>query len=208
MISGRDISSAIAGTMMMGRADERWPDRLDMSTDAVFRSFWAVPLSLPPHLLAAEGARRLSIEAGQYSLASVPPLAYGLSDTVVFVISWGLQLALLMSLARRRGAGWKISPLIIGFNWAIFLSRLAYGLLLGVSLVAGLGVVAPIAVLAIFGFSIWLKWGVIRRTLDTTVMGTIGALSLIYIVAVATTLVLGSLFVAIGILPTVQPAGS
>ncbi|MEM7740674.1 MAG: hypothetical protein AAF225_07725 [Pseudomonadota bacterium] len=208
MISGRDLSSALAGTVTMARADERWRDRLDMSTDAVFRSFWAIPLALPPHLLAAEGARRISVEAGQYSLASVSPMAYAVSETAGFLIAWGLQLALLVSLARRRGAGWKISPLIIGFNWAIFLTRLGFGLFLGLSLMTGMGVVAPLTALFVFAFSIWIKWGVIRRTLDTSVMGTIGVLGLLYLVVIAISILLGSLFVAMGVLPTLQPAGS
>jgi len=206
MISGRDISSAIAGTIAMARADERWTERLDMSADAVFRSFWAIPLALPPHLLAAEGARRISVAGGQYSLAGVSPIAYGLSETIVFVMAWGLQLALLALLARRRDAGWKISPLIIGFNWAVFLSRLAIGLLLGLSLISGLGVVAQVAALFVFGFSLWLEWGVIKRTLGTSAMGTLGVLGLLAVVVLALSVLLGSLFVAVGILPAFQPA--
>lgn len=174
----------------------------------MFRSFWAIPLALPPHLLAAEGARRISVEAGQYNLAGISPVAYGISETVVFLIAWGLQLALLASLARRRGAGWRISPLIIGFNWAVFLSRLAFGLLLGLSLISGLDVVAQIAALFVFGFSIWLEWGVIKRTLETSALGTVGVLGLLTVAVLAVSILLGSLFVAIGILPSFQAPSS
>ncbi|MEO1658221.1 MAG: hypothetical protein AAFR65_10890 [Pseudomonadota bacterium] len=204
MISGRDISSAIGGTIAMARADERWTDRLDMSADAVFRSFWAIPLALPAHLLAVEGARRMSVEAGQYNLAGISPVTYGVSQTIIFLITWGLQLALLASLARRRGSGWKISPLIIGFNWAVFLSRLAFGLLFGLSLISGVTMLAEIAAFFVFGFSVWLEWGVIRRTLETSVVGTIGVIGLLSVAVLVTSLILGLLFVAIGILPSFQ----
>ena len=207
MIRGQDISGALSGVLAMARADEKWADKLDMSADAVFRSFWAMPLALPPHLLAIEGQRRVTQVLGETSFAGISPVALGVSESVAFLIAWFLQVGLLANLARRRCAGWRISPLIIGFNWSMFLSHLVFGLLLGLSLILGAAFLAVTAAFVVIGLSIWLEWGVVRRSLDTPVAGTIGIMVMLSLVSLLVSFVLGSFFTLIGVLPDTQVVG-
>ncbi|MEM9810249.1 MAG: hypothetical protein AAF788_03390 [Pseudomonadota bacterium] len=197
MITSRDILGAIRGVFAMARADERWTERLDMSAEAVFRSFWAIPFAILPHLLVVEGSRQLDQVTGAFSFAGVNPVTHAAVQTVFLLIAWGLQLFVLASLAGKRRAGWRVSPLLIGYNWAIFLSRMMTGLVIGVALLIGQPALAGVLIIGVLGFSLWLEWGVLRRALQTGPGPTAGIMFLLaavsFAVSIAMTLVLDQL---------------
>ncbi len=204
MISSTDIGNGIAGAFALARNEKSWSERMNMSADAVFRSFWAMLLALPPHIVAVEGARRLAIESEAISIPAVSPGVWAASQSVLFVLMWAAELVVLVTLARRRNAGWRISPLIIGYNWSVFVARLGLGLTTGLALISGVAALAEFSMVLVAALSIWLQWGVIRRTLETSVAGTIGVIALLRIVALIVSLFASVFLTSVGIIP--QPA--
>ncbi|NNU16128.1 hypothetical protein HK107_07310 [Parvularcula sp. ZS-1/3] len=202
MLSARSISSAISMTFSMAKGDPDWAEKHDMSAEAVFMSFWAVPLAILPHLVAAEGARRILLEQTVVQVAPAGAVANAVAQVITLLVSWGVELLLITNLAQRREIGWKISPLIIGYNWSIFISRMAQGLGIGLFLVAGMAGMAQFATLLVAFLSVWLRWGVLRRALGTTPMGTVGVIVLLLIVSMAAAVVLSLLFQAVGLMPS------
>lgn len=185
----------------MARGRDDWPDRYDMSAEQVFASFWALPLSIPAHLVAVEGARRLLIESTNLPVSPAAPWAVALAQTLILLASWAAEVGLLANLATRRRIGWKVSPLIIGYNWSIFMSRMAQGLLIGAFMLLSFPQIAQLSTIFVAAFSVWLRWGVLKRSLDTSTMGTVGVIILLLIVSTAVSLVLSILLQTIGLIP-------
>lgn len=201
-MAGFDVPGAVNMTLAMARGDDDWAERTELSANSVFASFWAIPLAIPAHLLAVEGARRLAI-ANSFPIPEVGAGTYGATQTISMVMAWIVEVGVLASIASRRGAGWKVSPLIIGFNWAVFLSQVAQGLTLGVFLLAGQPGAASVAPLVVAVWSVWLYWGVIRRPLETTALGTAGVILLLLIVSTAVRTLFTLVYALTGILPPI-----
>lgn len=205
-MAGFDVMGAINMTLAMARGDEDWAERTDLSVSSVFASFWAIPLAIPAHLVAVEGARRLAI-ANNFPIPEVGPGVYGITQTISMVMAWIVEVGVLASVASRRGAGWKVTPLIIGFNWAVFLTQVAQGLTLGFFLMIGQAGVAQVAPLFVAIWAVWLYWGVIRRPLETTGLGTAGVIVLLLIVSTAVRTIFTMVYTITGILPPVTLPG-
>lgn len=156
------IANGLTGALNMARARPGWEEHMDLSADAVFRSFWAVPLAFPGLALATIASRRLEMAAGE----AVSPLwALFLDRGVTALVVWGLVVFFYVHLARRLDVGWRISAVLIANNYATFLGYSLFGLGMGASAIAGsftlVGFVWPL----ILVFGLWLDWGVLRRGL-------------------------------------------
>jgi hypothetical protein len=200
MISAGRIADGIGLAFDLARKKPGWEERRDLSADAVFASFWAIPLMIPGHLVVALVGRQLLAE----TVAEVGSLSPGLTvltQTVSLLLGFALQLFVLTRLARRRGTGWRISPLIIAFNWAAFAFESLLGLLMGLFLLLGLPVLIELGTLIVFGLVVWVRWGIIRETLETTGMATLGTLLLLVVVSLLAGLVASALFSVLGLLP-------
>ena len=183
-MAGPDIFGAISMAFAMARGDEDWAERTELSADSVFASFWALPLAIPAHLIAVEGERRLAIET-DYPVPDVSQVVYATTQTISMAMAWIAGVGVLASIAARRGAGWKVTPLIMGFNWALFLHQLAQGLTLGLFMMAGQTAAALVAPLMVLVWAVWLYWGVIKRSLETHALATTGVIILLLIVSTA-----------------------
>lgn len=183
MISGSDIANGVQSGFAMARNEKGWQDRFDFSADQVFKSFWAILFALPGVLLAAEIQRQMAaanpVDPISASIASIGPFTLAVSQIISFSLLWGLELWILAALAKRRGIGWKISPLIISYNWSKFLFSMVLGLPLGVAILTGVMPLASIASILANALLLFMRWGIFRRTLDLTPMGTVGVLALV-----------------------------
>lgn len=210
MITGADISNGIGGAFAMARNDERWADNMAMGAEDVFRSFWAVPLALPAVLLGTEAQRRLALanplDQVAVAMSSIPTGTLFLSQVLTFLLVWAAEIALLTSIAQRRNAGWKVSPLIIGANWSKFLFLVLSGLLSSASIMAGAPALASLGGMAAYGLLFFLRWGIIRRTLETSPMGTVGMLALLTLAFIAVSFVVTA-FLALFGLVDLSPRG-
>ncbi len=201
MIRANEISNGASGALSMAKSTDQWAERFDMSAEQVFKSFWAFFLAIPAHLVAVEGTRRLIVNEPTFQGSVAGPGVTAFTETSVFLIAWGVELALLVSLANRRGVGWRISPLIIGYNWSVFLSRMAQGLALAAAILIKMPIIATMGILVAGFFSIWLQWGVLRRSLQTTPLGTVGVMGLLVIVYFGISTLMMALYQIVGIVP-------
>lgn len=209
MISGRDISNGVAAAVAMARAEDDWADRFDFSGEQVFRSFWAIPLALPAMLIVAEAQRRLAVEnpvdAVAQTIAAIPPLTLYIMQTLIYLLVWAGEIVALTVLAQRRKAGWKISPLLIGANWSKFAFVLGSGLLTGAAVASGVVWIASIGGFLAYALLFWLRWGIVRRSMNTTPLATAGVLALLFLVFLAASMLVNLAAAVLGILELPEP---
>lgn len=183
MISGREIANGIGTAFAIAKGESDWAERVDMSAEQVFKSAWALPLAFPALLLSLEAQRRLAFEnpvtASARLIIEMPGSAYFISQALVFVLVWAAEIALLATLGQRRDAGWKISPLIIGANWAKFVFTVFFGLITSLAIIGGVPGLAAVGGMLAYGLLFYLRWGLIRRTLDFTPARTAGTLAIL-----------------------------
>ncbi len=182
MISSSEIGKSIAAVLAMAQGKEDWAGKLDLSVDGVFRSFWAMVLSLPLMVLVAETGRRLSLAAGsEDDRLAYPVWLFTLQETLVRLMVWPAMLAILVTIAARSGAGWRVTPLIIAQNYASLLTYIVMGLALGLIVMADAVAYANIAIIVVAAFSIWLDWGILRRPLQLDVTSAALLLILLWV---------------------------
>ncbi|MBS9719350.1 transporter [Tianweitania sp. BSSL-BM11] len=113
MLSGEAIQNSVAGawSVMLGRKDAL--NRLDVSADGFWDSFWAIPLTLPPLLLAWVTSAAMLTEGGidQSKLSIVLRLAF------VDFANWLVPLIALALIARPIGISKRFAPYVVVSNW-------------------------------------------------------------------------------------------
>ena len=205
MISAQTITEGISLAWAMARRRDDFAEGVDLSSEAVFRSFWAIPLALPAHLVAVEVQRRMLVDAPNPSFSQqmvlFDPTVLLIAQLLIFLGSWGVQLFILSSLAQRRAVGWKVSPLIIGYNWSRFAYSLFIGAVVGASLLLGVVGLGSFGELVAVGLLLWVQWGIFRMTLDLGVGGTVGVIVLLLIAAVGIGLVVMAGLSVFGLMP-------
>lgn len=209
MISGREIANGIGAAFAIAKGEEGWEERFDMSAEQVFRSGWAIPLAIPAMLLGLEAKRRIAFaepatDAAQI-IAAMTPLTYYISQSLVFLLVWAAEIGLLIAIAQRREMGWKISPMIIGANWAKFLFVIASGLITGAAILTGALGFAAIGGMIAYGVLFYLRWGIIRRTLDMSPLRTAGMLAVLAMASVAVSTIVSLAMVLLGLVELEVP---
>jgi len=202
MIRVSDMTGAWSAALAMARGDDSWADKLDMSAQAVFRSFWALGLAVPAFIVSLEAQRRLLFQEPTSVYAQVigamPTMLYFGSFMVIYLVVWAAEMMLLVGVGQRRGVGWKISPLIIIANWLkfIYLATAAIAALfasvLNVQAFAGFGSTLALATL------IYFRWGLFRQAMELSPRGAAGMTGAMLVVNIAATAV--AFFVLITIL--------
>ncbi|BDA82686.1 hypothetical protein Sa4125_02280 [Aureimonas sp. SA4125] len=140
-----------AAELMLGRAEGL--RRLDLSADGFWRSFFAIPVALPPMALSWVQFERLPRPVAL--LVPSPALAYSAHALADF-LAWILPVVVLMLVARPIGYSRKIVPLVVATNWGGALIAWALvpywliGLMAGDGeIMAGLGLVAGLGSIAL-----------------------------------------------------------
>lgn len=182
------LDDAFAGTLALARGDRDWDRRLPMSAEAVFGSFWAMALAVPAIAVFVEAVRRAALanpDAAELVRADAPIVFVG-ANVLAALLSWTASLLVLGQLASRSGEGWRISPLVVGYNWSRLIVNLVGGLggALAIMAGAGAGTVIALTSLVLFGLTIWLDIGVVRHGLGLTLGRTIGALAFVLLARV------------------------
>ena len=195
-----NVAGGLSGTLALARGDADWTDRLPMDANAVFASFAAVPLSLPAIALFNEAMRRLAqtMPEAAEAAAGISPATFLIANLVSAVLCWAASLLVLAQLAQRSGAGWRVSPLIVGYNWSRLLLNLVAGLGAAVAVLTGAGPVVALVALVVLGLTVWLDVAVIRHALGLPVGRALGAFAMVVLargVATATVDLAARLFV-------------
>ena len=75
----QSIREDIAGVIALLRRDKAWQDKMDLSAEGVFRSFWAIAIALPFYLIMARVLSKAAMEmlrqSPDFTEGSFPELA-------------------------------------------------------------------------------------------------------------------------------------
>ncbi|WP_306252367.1 hypothetical protein [Parvularcula sp. IMCC14364] len=192
MISPDYIKQQFQGVIAMLR-DEEWRETLDTTEDGVFRSFWAIPLCLVVVAVSsrlAESVLRLNPELELPDL----PVVFDLTlQSVIFLSIWALTLFLLVGFARQIGAGGRVAPLIVSYNWSALLLNLLNMVFLVFASVTQALEVLVIFSLALQAFWFVMRWRLIRASLESDVGPTVGVLVIIFLATFLVSLTIADL---------------
>ena len=172
MISFDYAARHLRSVWRLAVGDEDWRAEMDITTDGVFASFWAIALSAPFAVLGIITETNIAKSAPAYQASAYAraPLALILpTELLSSVAAWLLTLAALALAARRLGATRDAAPLIISYNWSqllAFLTTLAPAIAVTLTGNPQLGAFLFLGVLI---FSIYLFWVVLRRNLPIDV---------------------------------------
>lgn len=213
MIRISDMTDAWAAAWSMAKGDPAWSEQLDMSAPAVFRSFWAMALAVPAMLISLEAQRRIIAENPEVMqtdpLTALPPGVYVPLMLLSSLGVWLAELGFLVLIGQRRGVGWKISPLIITMNWTKALLMAVSALAITVPLAMSAPALALLGGVGSFALLIYIRWGIVRRTLDFTGKGTAAMLGALVLVAIAASMVARLILeIIVGLLGVAPSTGS
>ena len=183
------VTAGLSGTLALVRGEAGWEDRLPMDAGAVFGSFWAVPLSLPAVVLASEAARRAVLASPDAAamLAEARPGVIAASAVLGALLSWGASLFLLTRLAARSGAGWRVSPLIVAYNWSRLLANLVLGAIAALAVATGAWAIMLLAGVVKAILVLWLDVQVVRGALALTAGQAVGAVAMVLLARLVAT---------------------
>lgn len=168
MISFDYAARHLRGVWRLAAGDENWRAEMDITTDGVFASFWAIALSAPFAILGVLTETNIAKSAPAYQASAYAraPLALILpTELLSSLAAWLLTLAALAFVARRLGATRDAASLIISYNWSqllAFLTTIAPAIVVTLTGNVQIGAFLFLGVLA---FSIYLFWVVLRRNL-------------------------------------------
>ncbi|GHD14884.1 transporter [Tianweitania populi] len=171
MLSSEAIKHSIAAAwaVMLGRKDAI--ARLDLSADGFWDSFWAIPLAMPPLLLAWLTSTTYLIDGGndQSKLSIILRLAF------VDLANWLVPLILLALIARRIGISKRFAPYVVASNWGTLI-MMWFGLpIMLMSLFSpDASNFADVLGFVLFLASLLFSWRITQAALNTDLGTTIG----------------------------------
>ena len=190
-----NVAAGLGGTWAMIRGKPDWQDRLPMDAGAVFGSFWAMALAFPAIALFTETTRQAALvtpEAAEM-VGDAAPVPFLILNLLAAYASWGLSLFVLVQLASRSGAGWRVSPLIVAYNWSRLMVNLVIGLASAAAVLTG-GLTAGLAIIGLIALvlTVWFDWRVLGQTLSLTPGRIAGALAFVLLARAAASLLVST----------------
>ena len=200
------VARGMASAWAMARGAPGWAERTPMDASAVFASFWALPLSLPAIVLTHEVARRLqAARPGQEEMAVLleSPMLFGAAGVAAALASWAASLWVLTTLARRGSEGWRISPLLVGYNWSRLIVNLVAGLGAGLGVATGQPILFSLVSPVVGGLTLFLDIGILQRALALPLGRALGAVMVVLLArGIAGALAAAAVTLAGGALPS------
>lgn len=193
MISPGYIARQFRAVMGMAQNHPLWREWLDADADGFYRSFWAVIFAMPLMVATRALHTRLlhtllnnpdmpempEIEA---TLASMPPTSFmSVLQVIVGICTWTGSIAVLIGISRKTGNGRAVSPLVAGYNWSeLLIQLLTFAVFLLVTM-SGATIFIGLMI-GVFMFAIYLRFGILRRTLAQRGFVTVAIIGLLYLV--------------------------
>ncbi len=168
MISFDYAARHLRGVWRLAAGEENWREDMDLSTDGVFASFWAIALSAPFAIVGVLAEYRIAEASPAFrsSLYARAPIAVmAPMELLSSLAAWLITIAVLGLVARRLGATRETAALIVSFNWSqlfAFLTVMAPAVAIAAT---GNAEISSLLFLGVLIFSIYLFWIVIRRNL-------------------------------------------
>ncbi len=172
MISFDYAARHLRGVWRLAAGDENWRSEMDLTTEGVFASFWAIALSAPFAAVGVLAENRIAEASPAYqsTLYARAPMAIMLpAELLSSLVAWFITVAALGLVARRLGATRDAAALIVSFNWSQLLAFLAVMAPALAIVATGNAEIGALLFLAVLIFSIYLFWVVLRRNLPIEV---------------------------------------
>ena len=176
MISFDYAARHVRGMWRLALGDDDWRDDMDLTTDGVFASFWAIAFSIPFEILGGMAEARIAASTPAYSsslYASVPIAVMLATQIIASLIAWGVTIAALVLAAQRLGASRETAGLIISYNWSQLLAYFSVMAPAAAITATGSAELSALLFLGVLFFSIYLFWVVIRRNLPVDIGVTV-----------------------------------
>lgn len=147
MDSQTHIGRALAGAAAMARFDRKGLRNFDFSFEGFWRSFYAVPVTLPIVIAAAAVTpaviKRLAAldttgVAGTSAISPGSSTLFLIFETLGFLASWAFFPVAMIWVARMLNLGSRYVPLIVAYNWSRVITSYAVSLPM---VLFGLGVI-------------------------------------------------------------------
>ncbi len=195
MISLAYINQQLGAVIRIVRNRE-WQNVLDMTADGVFRSFWALPLSIPFAIASHLMTMPVLKNSPNYELLEIPtmPVWYTAGLRVVeFLVAWALALFLIAGLSQQLQAGRKVTPLIVSYNWSVLLLQIL--IFIGVLFIVPTGAYDILLLHYLVMTMVWfyVRWCLIRQTLESPLAATIGIMVMVFLATYLTSTVITDL---------------
>lgn len=186
------VMDGISGTFAMARGETGWAERMDLSAGAVFASFLAVPLCLPAIILQNEVARQLQGELLP-GMVMPGPVGAAVLGVLTSLTAWAGALFVLTRLASRAEAGWRVTPLLIGYNWSRLIANVAGGLSAAAGIALGSAGILGFGNFLALVLAVWLEFGVVKRALALDTGPTVGVMMMLLLVRVLAIILIGTI---------------
>ena len=190
----------IAGVWKMAIGAEDWRDHLDRSVDGVFRSFTAIPISIPLHvglfILYYRAAGSIA-DLPKSDLLGAGAGLFVAAQVFSMLMDWAASLALLVAFARGLNAENRIGDVLIGYNWSQILIVLIQIVPMGAMAITGASAFGAGLGLPAIALQFAILWGVLRRGYGKDIGVTIAMLAGLVLAGVVATWAAGSLAMAL-----------
>ncbi|MGV6802224.1 MAG: hypothetical protein ACWA5L_09915 [bacterium] len=158
----------------MARNAPGWKSQIDNSLDGIYKSLWAIPLTIPFAIIVATVLSiTMQVPADQGPMADVPLLLQWLILTINLCLTWCANLFLLSVLAKKLQSEQNLAAIIIGYNWAQFLSELSGAFLLYIITLSHDITLISIGFIVYLGVNTYLSWGILRRGFQRNIYRTL-----------------------------------
>ncbi len=184
------------GAWFMAEGRPNWRNALATSADDLSQSFYALVYAAPFGIVGYDGFRRLtdaSPRAPRGPLAEASHEFFIVASVAIHAAQWLAGAALLYALVRGLDVREKMATILVGYNWAQFLSVVAWSAPFAASTLAleGFGarwlaliataLIAPISLV----LQLTLAWGVLRRGFEKSFGDTLTILAMLLLAGVA-----------------------
>lgn len=173
MIPGlKEILISLYGAWRLACRDAGAIALFDASTDGVLRSFFAAVLVAPAYALML---------AMRYAALLDPPpaIAFALSETIAYVISWVAYPLIMASLTRALGRFGRWPLFVCAYNWSLVIQN---ALVLPFAILSTAGVFPPevgeLLWLPLLAALVAYSWFIVRAALGVTAVAAIGIVGL------------------------------
>ena len=187
MISPEYVAQNIRGVWRMAFGGGDWRADIDCTTDGVFKSFWAIAISIPFVAITFLAVRPTLVEAPQFEetiLAKAPVALLLFAELAALVLYWVANVGALVLTARKINASRNAAQLIIAFNWSHLMGLAAIAapaLLLG--LTGGISTFVLLYLPAGF-FSLLILWKVLRTCLPINIVMTVSLITMLILIEI------------------------
>jgi hypothetical protein len=187
MITVNYAAQNMRGVWRMAFGGGDWREDIDLTTDGVFKSLWAIALAAPLALLTFASARRAAMDMPQFQEAIFSKAPFSLllaAELGAFTLYWAASIAALAMTASAINASQRAASVIVAFNWSQLLSFIiiaAPAALLGMT--GNINLFVLLYLPALF-LSLAILWGVLRQCLPVNIIMTISLIAMLALIEI------------------------